>query len=60
MSELKHKRLIETFFPSNIIKPVALREKKDRPPIFALHYYWIRKPLAVIRTFRGLFILICS
>ena len=49
MSEFKKARLIETFFPSNIIKPIALREKKGRPPIFALHYYWTRKPLAVIR-----------
>ena len=49
MSERKKQRLIETFFPSNLINPIALREKKGRPPIFALHYYWTRKPLAVIR-----------
>ena len=49
VSELKNQRLIETFFPSNLINPIALREKKGRPPIFALHYYWTRKPLAVIR-----------
>ncbi len=49
MSEFKKARLIETFFPSNIINPIALREKKGRPPIFALHYYWTRKPLSVIR-----------
>ncbi|MHA1765817.1 MAG: DUF1156 domain-containing protein [Promethearchaeota archaeon] len=49
MSEFKNKRLLETFFPSNIIKPIAIREKKGRPPIFALHYYWTRKPLSVIR-----------
>ena len=49
MYEHKKQRLIETFFPSNLINPIALREKKGRPPIFALHYYWTRKPLAVIR-----------
>ncbi|QEE14508.1 DUF1156 domain-containing protein [Promethearchaeum syntrophicum] len=49
MYERKKQRLIETFFPSNLINPIAIREKKGRPPIFALHYYWTRKPLAVIR-----------
>jgi putative DNA methylase len=42
-------RLIEEYFPFKEIEPIALREKKGRPPIFQMQYYWTRKPLSVIR-----------
>ena len=42
-------KLIEHYFPVKEITPIALSEKKGRPPIFELHYWWTRKPLAAIR-----------
>ncbi len=47
---LSNPRLIEQYFPGSPLNEFAQREKKGRPPIFQLHYWWTRKPLSVTRS----------